>query len=74
MWHLKAWHFVRWRGGFDSYKVRVPAAVANNYWQLNQLDSAKAMIDTSFYYQNLYQIDYEKANRYYIFRRVQQTT
>lgn len=69
-WHLRAWDFAIKREEAKGSKIGAAAAVANNYLHLNQLDSAKLMIDTSFYYQQKYQIFYGVASRHYILAKI----
>lgn len=70
VWHLKAWKYARQYDWAKGYKIKAAAAVADNYLHLNQLDSAKLMIDTAFYYQNLYQNFYNQASRHYILAEI----
>lgn len=69
-WHLRAWQYACSYGWAKGFKVTSAAAVADNYLYLNQLDSAKVMVDTAFYYQNLYQITYNVASLYFILAKV----
>ena len=55
IWHLQAWRFACKNKALVGFNTRASTAVADNYLHLNQLDSAKMMIDTAFYYQNRYQ-------------------
>lgn len=71
VWHQQAWDMARayeWAKGF---KILSAAAVARDYLLLHQLDSAKIMINTSFYYQNLYQNNYNEAEHYHILGRIE---
>jgi tetratricopeptide (TPR) repeat protein len=71
MWNQRAWLLASTNDWVEGYKITTAAAVANNYLHLNQLDSAKIMIDTAFYFQKLYKNDYDAANRYYILGQMQ---
>lgn len=71
IWHQQAWDMARnyeWAKGF---KIQSAAAVARDYLSLHQLDSAKIMIDTAFYYQNLYQNNYNEAICCYILGQIE---
>ncbi len=70
VWYQRAWDFIHTYPVANGYLVRTSAAMANNYLHLNQLDSAKVMIDTAFYFQNLYQYNYDEAFRYLIRAKV----
>ncbi len=70
VWHQRSWDFIHIYPSEISYKVRAAAAMANNYLHLDHLNSAKVMIDTAFYFQNLYKIDYDEASRYLILAKV----
>lgn len=70
VWYLKAWNYARQYDWAKGFKIKAAAAVADNYLHLNQLDSAKLMIDTAFYYQNLYQNFYDQASRHYILAQI----
>lgn len=70
VWHIQAWDFARMKKDVAGYKMKSAALVADNYLHLNQLDSAKVMIDTAFYYSNYYQHFYDEATRYYILAKI----
>lgn len=70
IWHLQAWNFAHLYDPSGYYKIRAATLVADNYRFLNQLDSAKLMIDSAFYYQNLYQHAYDEANQHYILAEI----
>ena len=67
IWHQRAWAHAL-KTNLLGYKIRSAAAIADNYLNLNNLDSAKIMIDTAFYIQNLSKNDYnyDEATRYLI--------
>lgn len=71
VWHQRAWTMARTDNSATGYRILSAAAVANNYLHLNQLDSAKTLIETAFYYQNLYKNNYDEANRYHILAQIQ---
>lgn len=71
MWNQQAWFLASTHEWVEGYKITTAAAVANNYLHLNQLDSAKIMIDTAFYFKKLYKNDYDEANMYYILGQIQ---
>jgi tetratricopeptide (TPR) repeat protein len=70
IWHLQALNFARSYDPFQYYKIRAATLVADNYRLLNKLDSAKLMIDSAFYYQNIYQRYYDEANQHYILAEI----
>ena len=70
VWHLHALNFARSYDPFQYYKIRAATLVADNYRFLNKLDSANLMIDSAFYYQNLYQRYYDEANQHYILAEI----
>lgn len=69
-WFLRTWDFSLKHEGANGSKIGSSAAVANNYLHLNQLDSAKLMIDTSFYFQQKYQNFYDASSRHYILAKI----
>jgi DNA-binding CsgD family transcriptional regulator len=71
IWHQKAWDLARTYEWAKGFKILSATAIARNYLSLHQLDSAKTMIDTAFYYQNLYKNNYDEANRYHILGQIQ---
>lgn len=68
-WFQRAWDF-SWSHDTKGFRIKSAAAMADNFTRLNQLDSAKQMIDTAFYLQKLYDITHDEANRYYILAQV----
>lgn len=70
IWHFQAWRFACNNKALVGFNTRASAAVADNYLHLNQLDSAKMMIDTAFYYQNRYQYNYDEAERYHTLAQI----
>lgn len=70
VWHLRTWDFALNQEDAKGSKIASSVAIANNYLHLNQLDSAKIMIDTSFYFQQKYQIFYNMASRHYILAKI----
>jgi tetratricopeptide (TPR) repeat protein len=70
VWHQQALDLA---GKYKSngYKIQAAAAIAHDYLLLHRLDSAKIMIDTAFYYQNLYQNPYNEATRYHILGQIE---
>lgn len=70
VWFLRAWDFSNKYEAAEGFKIGSAAALANNYLHLNQLDSAKVMIDTAFYYEQKYQKFYDAASRHYILAKI----
>ena len=67
-WCLNAWAFTN-----TGPKTRLPAygdeaatMLAESYWQVHQLDSAQIMLDTAYYYKNLFNKNFDKASGYRI--------
>lgn len=71
VWYQRAWQLAWEQEVLKDYKITAAAEIANNYLHLNQLDSAKTMIDTSFYFHNLYQNYYKAENHYAILAQIQ---
>lgn len=69
-WHHRAWSYAYAREWAKGFKISSAAAVAADFCELNRLDSAKMMIDTAFYFQNLYAVTYDQAYRYYVLAKV----
>ena len=65
-WYQKAWVFACGNTKENSQQVLASASMAENYLLLNKIDSAKMMIDTSFYFQRLYNYNNGEASRYMI--------
>ena len=68
-WYQKLWAYVHSQEGkiFETYRVTAAPLLAKNYLSLNQLDSAKIMVNLAFRYQELYKTDdYFKSNRFLI--------
>ena len=70
VWFLRTWDFSNKFEAAEGSKIGSAEVLANNYLHLNQLDSAKIMIDTSFYFQQKYQIFYNAASRHYILAKI----
>jgi tetratricopeptide (TPR) repeat protein len=73
VWYQKLWQYVHSIDGstFHKYQVIASAPIANNYLSLNQVDSAKIVIDLGFKYQALYKTDdYYQSNRYFVLGKV----
>lgn len=67
-WCLNAWSFTN-----TGPKTRLPAygdeaatMLAESYWQVHQLDSAQIMLDTAYYYKNLFKKTFNEAAGYRI--------
>ncbi len=66
VWFQRAWQFAAQRNWAKGFKALSAALVAQNDLELGRIDSAKIMIDTAFYFQKLYQYNYNEGARYYI--------
>lgn len=71
VWYQRAWQLAWEQEVLKGYKIAAAAEIANNYLHLNQLDSAKTMIDTSFYFHNLYKNYYKMEYHYSILGQIQ---
>jgi DNA-binding CsgD family transcriptional regulator len=70
IWFQKAWQYAQAEEDRSGYRILSAAALANNYLNFNQLDSAKRLIDTAFYFQKRYKNNYDEATRYWILGKV----
>jgi DNA-binding CsgD family transcriptional regulator len=71
IWFQKAWQYAQAEEERTGYRILSAAALANNYLNFNQLDSAKRLIDTAFYFQKRYKNNFDEANRYWILGAIQ---
>jgi DNA-binding CsgD family transcriptional regulator len=73
-WFQKYWAYTHSSEGtmFERYRVIAAPLLANNYLSLNQLDSARALIDVAFRYQAAYKTDDAfKFNRYAVLGKIE---
>lgn len=66
-WLQRLWVYANQKTGYSEYTINAAAGIADNYRLLNQLDSAKIMIDSAFSLQKMHN-DYRHEGTRYLFR------
>ena len=69
-WFQTAWQYAL-KYNSKGFKIQLATALAENYLEVNQLDSAQIMIDTAFYLERQAQNFYQQSERYRILAQIQ---
>ncbi|MBL7813825.1 MAG: hypothetical protein JNL70_02380 [Saprospiraceae bacterium] len=62
-WCLNAWVYAQSKPA-NYYALEASTILASSYLQVHQLDSAQRMVDTAFYFQNLFNKNFNEAFRH----------
>lgn len=72
-WCLSAWAFANSRPKMRLaiYSVEAATMLAESYLQMHQLDSAQIMIDTAYYYKDVFKRTFDEASGYRVQAKIQ---